>query len=118
MKSEYSYSNKVISPGHNWIDPVILKVVNRLEPTRVLDLGCGNGVLSSKLSKIGFNVVGIEPSHSGVEEARQMYPDLAFRLGGVYDEPESLGLGMFDLAVCEDVIEHLYYPDSVIAFSD
>lgn len=118
MNSEYTYSEKLVSPGHDWIDPVILRVIGRLAPTRVLDLGCGNGVLAAKLVKIGCDVVGIEPSHSGIDEARQMFPEIDFRVGGVYDDPASLDLGMFDLVVSEEVVEHLYFPDALITFSD
>lgn len=118
MSSEYTYSEKLVSPGHEWIDPVILRVIGRLAPSRVLDLGCGNGVLAAKLVNLGFNVVGIEPSRSGIDEARQMFPAIDFRVGGVYDDPASLDLGMFDLVVSEEVVEHLYFPDALITFSD
>jgi 2-polyprenyl-3-methyl-5-hydroxy-6-metoxy-1,4-benzoquinol methylase len=118
MNSEYSYSGEQISPGHAWIDPVMLKVVRRLAPARVLDLGCGNGVLAAKLAKFGYEVVGIDPSHSGIEEARKLYPSIDFRVGGVYDDPASLDLGDFDVVVSEEVVEHLYFPDALISFSD
>lgn len=118
MKSEYTYSDKLVSPGHEWIDPVILRVISRLAPTRILDLGCGNGVFASKLTALGYIVVGVEPSRSGVDEAKQMFPAIDFRVGGVYDEPDSLNLGKFDLVVSEEVVEHLYSPDALITFSD
>jgi len=117
MKSEYTYQGKVISPGHAWIDPVILRVVDSINPRRVLDLGCGNGVLAKKLGDRGYEVVGIEHSTSAIKEAQEMYPGIDFRVCGVYDDPESADLGKFDLVVSEEVVEHLYYPDELLKFS-
>lgn len=46
----------------------------------VLDLGCGNGAITQKLSEKGFRVLGIDASASMLEKARQLHPDLDFRL--------------------------------------
>jgi 2-polyprenyl-3-methyl-5-hydroxy-6-metoxy-1,4-benzoquinol methylase len=108
----------IISPGHSWIDPVVLDIVDSLEPSRVLDLGCGNGVLAGKLSRRGYTVTGVEHSQSGIDEARLMNPDVEFVQASVYDDPAALGLGSYDLVVSEEVIEHLYYPDALITFAD
>jgi 2-polyprenyl-3-methyl-5-hydroxy-6-metoxy-1,4-benzoquinol methylase len=117
MADEYTYSGKVISPGHQWIDPVILKIVDRLVPRRVLDLGCGNGVLARKIADRGYHVIGIEHSESAVAEAREMFPGVDFRVCGVYEDPKAADLGTFDLVVSEEVVEHLYYPDELLKFA-
>ena len=38
----------------------------------VLDVGCGNGVISRSLGSHGFNVYGIDVSEKAIEKARQL----------------------------------------------
>jgi 2-polyprenyl-3-methyl-5-hydroxy-6-metoxy-1,4-benzoquinol methylase len=78
---------------------------------RVLDVGCGNGFLASWLKSKGCEVVGIDPSASGVKVATEAHPDIRFVeiavsttiLEDINEEP-------FDLVVSTEVVEHLYAP--------
>jgi 2-polyprenyl-3-methyl-5-hydroxy-6-metoxy-1,4-benzoquinol methylase len=117
MKNEYNWAENHVSPGHAYIDPVVLKLIQSSTAMRILDLGCGNGVLTKKIADLGYDVVGVDPSESGVEGAKKMFPDIDFKVCGVYDDPEKAGLGKFELVVAEEVIEHLYYPDELLKFS-
>jgi 2-polyprenyl-3-methyl-5-hydroxy-6-metoxy-1,4-benzoquinol methylase len=117
MKNEYNWAENHVSPGHAYIDPVVLKLIQSSTAMRILDLGCGNGVLTKKIADLGYDVVGVDPSESGVEGAKKMFPDIDFQVCGVYDDPEKAGLGKFELVVAEEVIEHLYYPDELLKFS-
>jgi 2-polyprenyl-3-methyl-5-hydroxy-6-metoxy-1,4-benzoquinol methylase len=117
MKKEYQWRENHISPGHFYLDPVILNLINKLKPVKVLDLGCGNGVLTKKIADAGFEVIGVDPSETGIEGAKKMHPDIDFRVCGVYDDPEKTGLGKFDLIIAEEVVEHLYFPDELLKFS-
>jgi 2-polyprenyl-6-hydroxyphenyl methylase/3-demethylubiquinone-9 3-methyltransferase len=44
--------------------------VAQLKGLRILDVGCGGGLLSESLARLGANVVGIDPSQSNIEVAR------------------------------------------------
>lgn len=44
----------------------------------VLDLGCGNGILTKKLSDMGVGVIGIDASEDQLEIARKQYPKIEF----------------------------------------
>ena len=48
---------------------------------RALDLGCGNGALTEKLSKMGFDVTGLDASDNMLALARKDYPELEFISG-------------------------------------
>ena len=52
---------------------------------RVLDLGCGNGVLTRKLSEAGFRAEGMDNSEPLLCTARASYPELPFFLGDAAD---------------------------------
>lgn len=52
---------------------------------RVLDLGCGNGALTRKLSEAGFHAEGMDNSESLLCAARASYPELPFFLGDAAD---------------------------------
>jgi hypothetical protein len=54
-------------------------------------------------------VVGIEPSASGIENARLLLPDDKFYCMGVYDNPEQMEERDFDAVVSTEVIENIYF---------
>lgn len=92
--------------------PVILEILRKRSiagQNRVLDLGCGDGIISDYLYENGFDVIGIDPSVKGLKEARSHYPKVKFYEGSCYEDlvPRH---GLFDFVVCVDVIEHLYLP--------
>jgi 2-polyprenyl-6-hydroxyphenyl methylase/3-demethylubiquinone-9 3-methyltransferase len=80
-------------------------------PLRILDLGCGNGWLTHWLREQSYEVVGVDPSASGVALARQTYPQITFHavpatpdlLRKIQDDP-------FDLVISTEVVEHCYAP--------
>ena len=73
--------------------------------------------MAKRLKDSGFEVVGIDPSPEQLVHARASYPDVRFEAGGVYDDPKALGLAGFDLIICEEVVEHLYYPRELPKFA-
>lgn len=46
----------------------------------VVDLGCGNGALTEKLVERGYRTLGIDASPQMLEKAKELHPDLDFRL--------------------------------------
>ncbi|MCO5169084.1 MAG: class I SAM-dependent methyltransferase [Planctomycetes bacterium] len=72
-------------------------------PARALDVGCGTGIFSRLLAARGARVVGVDPSHDMLEEARRAPPvegegAVEYRLGTA----ESTGLpdASRDLVTC------------------
>jgi 2-polyprenyl-3-methyl-5-hydroxy-6-metoxy-1,4-benzoquinol methylase len=86
--------------------------------TRVLDIGCGGGSLARCLIDHGIEVVGMDPSESGVEAARGICPEGKFYCAGVYDAPDVIAEQSFDAVIATEVIEHLFYPRELLRFAN
>ncbi|XP_056261834.1 ubiquinone biosynthesis O-methyltransferase, mitochondrial isoform X2 [Pseudoliparis swirei] len=94
---------------------------------RVLDVGCGGGLLTEPLGRLGADVLGIDPVGDSIGTARlhsARDPDLrdrvcyractleelsAEREGGEEEEEEEEeeGVGQYDAIVASEVVEHL-----------
>ncbi|MGR9100495.1 MAG: bifunctional 2-polyprenyl-6-hydroxyphenol methylase/3-demethylubiquinol 3-O-methyltransferase UbiG [Gammaproteobacteria bacterium] len=94
-----------------------IKKFAAVESCRVLDVGCGGGILSEGLAKLGANVTGIDLSDELIEIA-----DLHGLESGVnvsYQkisaerlaerEPEA-----YDLVACMEMLEHVPNPASIV----
>ena len=81
---------------------------------RFLELGCGSGGFGALLreSRHDAHVIGVEIHPPSAQEARQ-------RLNSVIEQPvetalESIPAGSIDCVICNDVLEHLLDPWSVL----
>ena len=80
--------------------------------TRVLDLGCGNGMHGIYLASRGAGVVGVDADMGLLRigqllGAQQGAASMSFSLGDV-ELPLPFRTGQFDLVLLLDVIEHLH----------
>ena len=102
---------------NGYVMPVVLRICKTLAANRVIDIGCGNGMLCRRLADAGLEVVGVEPSASGIEYARRLVPEGRFYQMGVYDDPGAIAESDFDVAVSTEVIEHLVQPAALPQFA-
>lgn len=52
---------------------------------RVVDLGCGAGVWAERVSRAGYQAVGIDISQAMIELARRRLPSAEFHVGSIWD---------------------------------
>lgn len=63
----------------------VLKLIDAPNGSFVLDLGCGNGALTSKLSEMGYKCAGLDASEDMIDAARKAYPYIDFKTGNALD---------------------------------
>ena len=91
---------------------VITSVLDATVPDRsILEVGSGNGVVAAHLAGIGFDVVAVEPSRSGCDQAvvRGVHTVVSGDLGSM-----NLAAGTVPLVGMFDVIEHLEDDSAVL----
>lgn len=92
------------------------------EKARLLDVGCGPGVLSRELLDLGWNVDGLDASEKMIFLARDRVKDhrrheqIAFRTGDV--ESLSFADDTFEMIIASGLIEYLEEPERALAEFD
>ena len=102
------------------INPLRLDYINRfsdLNGKRVLDVGCGGGILSEGMARAGADVTGIDMGEAPLEVARLHLLESGLEVH--YEripveqladrQPES-----FDVVTCMEMLEHVPDPASVV----
>jgi 2-polyprenyl-3-methyl-5-hydroxy-6-metoxy-1,4-benzoquinol methylase len=80
----------------------------------VLDVGCGNGVISRSLGAEGFNVYGIDISEKTIERARALNQLSNVHFDVLGAEQLIANGKKYDAVICSEVLEHLRDPASLL----
>lgn len=124
--------DKFSALAHRWWDPTSefkplhainplrlgwIESITNLQGKRVLDVGCGGGILAESLSKAGSTVTGIDLSTKAlkVAELHQLESGTTVRYRSISaedlakEEPHS-----YDVVTCMEMLEHVPDPASVV----
>ena len=79
-----------------------------LDKLKILDIGCGGGLLSEPLSRLGANMTGIDASYNNIEIAKLHAKEMGLNIKYIQCSPENLNLeNEFDVVLNMEVIEHV-----------
>jgi len=119
--------------AHRWWDPTsefrplheinplrlghIERLAGGLAGKRVVDVGCGGGILAEAMAARGAEVVGIDLSERALKVARLHGMEVASRVDYRLVSAEDLAReapGSFDVVTCMEMLEHVPQPASVV----
>lgn len=80
-----------------------------LEGLRIADIGCGGGLVSEPLARLGANVTGIDPAAENVAAARAHAADSGLEIDYRTARVEDLAAegAQFDVVIALEVVEHV-----------
>jgi len=80
-----------------------------LKGLRILDIGCGGGILSEPLARLGAEVVGADPSEDNIAAAKQHADEMELAIDYRCTTAEALADAgeRFDLVLAMEVVEHV-----------
>ncbi len=80
----------------------------------VLDVGCGNGLITRSIGKAGYQVRGIDISTKAINKAREIGHPANVSFDVVSAEELSVSSHQYDAVLCSEVLEHLADPGSLL----
>ena len=120
------------SLSHDWWDPCgPLRTLHDINPTRlefilkhtsltqkrVLDVGCGGGILSEALAKAGAHVTGIDLEQNAIAaaiaHAKTENLSIQYECNAIETLLENQS-ELFDMITCMEMLEHVPHPEKII----
>ena len=102
------------------INPLRLEWINALVPLagkRVLDVGCGGGILAEAIAKKGANVKGIDLSEKALKVAELHSLESEVQVSYELIAAEALAdreAGQYDVVTCMEMLEHVPDPSAIV----
>ncbi len=107
-------------PLHD-INPLRLAWIDRLtslRSKRVIDVGCGGGILAESMSGLGAQVTGIDLSEKALKVAKLHLLESGRQVEYLAVPAEAIAeerAGTYDVVTCMEMLEHVPVPASTVA---
>lgn len=96
------------------------KLKQPLKNLNILDIGCGGGIMSESMSKLGANVTGLDASEKNIKIAKYHSQESNLNINYLHQDIEDFAEkngNKFDIILNLEAIEHVANPDNFIAAS-
>lgn len=90
---------------------------SRVANPKIIDVGCGGGILAEALARKGAMVTGIDLSQASILAARQHAETQGLSIDYHYETVEDFAehhQACFDIVACMEMLEHVPHPDAII----
>ena len=79
-----------------------------LSGINILDIGCGGGLLSEPMCRLGANITGIDASIKNIKTAKFHAKKNGLKINYIYSSPEKLKISKkFDVILNMEIVEHV-----------
>ena len=112
--------NSEFKPLHE-INPLRLNYIEQLvglQGKRILDVGCGGGILSESMHFKGADVTGIDLGEKALNVAKLHQLESGAKVSYQLISVEALAEkqpASFDVVTCMEMLEHVPYPSAIVA---
>ncbi len=102
------------------INPLRLQYINERAPlagNKILDIGCGGGILSESMAKLGGHVTGIDMSTDAIQIAKLHQLESGTNVEYLLNTAENIASerpGEFDIITCLELLEHVPEPWQIV----
>ncbi len=112
MKRSYEFTRYADIKRLHFILDAITKHAG--QKGKVLDVGCGNGVITRFMGEHGFDVLGIDVSEKTIAKASALntLPNVRFEVKSA--EQLVADGAVYDAVICSEVLEHLNNPSLLL----
>ena len=85
-----------------------LSIEKPLKELKILDIGCGGGLLCEPLKRLGAVMTGIDASNNNIEVAKLHSKEMSLNIKYIHCSPENLNFkNEFDVILNMEVVEHV-----------
>jgi len=119
LASRWWDPNSEFKPLHS-INPLRSEYIDLHTPVagkKVLDVGCGGGILSESLAQLGANVTAVDMAEASLSVAKLHLLESKLDIEYLQITAEELAVeraGSYDIVTCLEMLEHVPDPSSVI----
>lgn len=119
LASRWWDKNSEFKPLHD-INPLRANYIDQRSPVaqrKVIDVGCGGGILAESLAQRGADVTGIDMGEAPLSVARLHALEVGVTMNYeriTAEEKAEKCAGEFDIVTCMEMLEHVPDPSSVV----